>query len=211
VSAASDALEPFDLGSQKRRADRFGMFVFLASEIMLFAPLFAAMSVYRVLHPRAAAEAAGHLSLWFGAANTAILLTSSLLVALAVLAARQGGRRAVAAYLAGAAMLGVAFLVVKGFEYHAEYVEGLMPMIGPPSPLGDRPATLFISLYFVSTALHAVHVTVGALLLAGTAAGAASRRLALPRRAMTVEIVGLYWHLVDVIWIFLFPLLYLAR
>jgi len=211
MSTAAERLEPFDLRSQKRRADRFGMFVFLASEIMLFGPLFVAMAVYRVLHPQAAAETARHLNLWLGAANTALLLTSSLLVALAVLAGQNGRRRGVAACLLTAALLGVAFLVVKGVEYQAEYVEGLMPKIGPPSPIAGRAPTLFMSLYFVSTALHAVHVTVGALLLAGTGLGAWSRRLPLPKRAMTVEVVGLYWHLVDVIWVFLFPLLYLAR
>jgi cytochrome c oxidase subunit 3 len=86
-----------------------------------------------------------------------------------------------------------------------------MPGIGPPSPLGDHPATLFISLYFVSTALHAVHVFVGMVLLAGTATGVGVRHLKLPARANTVELAGLYWHLVDVIWVFLFPILYLAR
>jgi cytochrome c oxidase subunit 3 len=107
--------------------------------------------------------------------------------------------------------MGLGFLAVKGFEYHAEYLEGLMPGVGPPSPFAGRPPTLFMSLYFVSTALHAVHVTIGVVLLAGTGADAGLGRLRLPEQATTVEVVGLYWHLVDVIWVFLFPLLYLAR
>ncbi len=204
-------LKPFDSVVQRKRADTLGMFVFLASEIMLFGGLFAALFAYRILHPAAAAEAAQHLKLWFGTANTFILLTSSLLVALAVTAAREGRRGATAGLLAVSAGLGLAFLAVKGCEYRLEYLDGLMPGIGPPSPLGNHPATLFISLYFVSTALHAVHVFVGVVLLAGTATGVGARHLKLPTRSNTVELVGLYWHLVDVIWIFLFPILYLAR
>jgi cytochrome c oxidase subunit 3 len=146
-----------------------------------------------------------------GSANTAVLLTSSLLVALAVTLAKAGKSRPVAALLALSAALGVVFLIIKGCEYRLEYLDGLMPGIGPPSPLGNHPATLIISLYFVATALHAVHVSVGVVLLAGTATGVASKHLKLPARATTVELTGLYWHLVDVIWVFLFPLLYLAR
>lgn len=211
MSAPSHTLEPFGAAAQKRRADTLGMYVFLASELMLFGALIAGLLVYRLLHPGAAAEAAQHLKLWLGTANTAVLLTSSLLVALAVIAAKQGRRRAVALYFLAAGVLGIAFLVIKGSEYRLEYLDGVMPGIGPPSPLGERPATLFISLYFVSTALHALHVTVGVALLGGTALGALGHRLKLPERATTVELVGLYWHLVDVIWLFLFPLLYLAR
>jgi cytochrome c oxidase subunit 3 len=205
------ALEPYVDRVQRRRANTLGMFVFLASEVMLFGGLFAAISVDRIGHPRAAAEAAAHLKLWLGTANTAILLTSSLLVALAALAARHGRRRPTAACLLGAAVLGVAFLAVKGVEYRLEYLDGLMPGFGPQSPLQDRPATLFIALYFVGTGLHALHVAVGVGLLAGIGAAAAVKRLWLPQRATTIELVGLYWHLVDVIWVFLFPLLYLAR
>jgi cytochrome c oxidase subunit 3 len=211
MSEAAASLEPFGDRAQKVRADTLGMFVFLASEVMLFGGLFAAMGVYRIAHPLAAAQAAAHLNLWLGTANTAILLTSSLLVALAVLAATAGRRRPAAGCLLAAAALGVAFLVVKGFEYHAEYAEGLMPRIGPPSPLGQRPATLFVSLYFVSTALHAIHVGVGILLLGGTGLGVLRGRVRLPAGKTTVALMGLYWHLVDVIWIFLFPMLYLAR
>lgn len=205
------ATGPFADEAQRRRADQLGMFVFLASEVMLFGGLFAALSYYRIRHPGAAAEAAQHLSLPLGTANTAVLLTSSLLVALGAVWARAGRRRSTALALVCAAALGVAFLVIKGAEYRIEYVHGLMPRVGPPSPLGHRPSTLFIAFYFVSTAAHAAHVTVGVILLAGTALWAARGRLTLPGQATTVELVGLYWHLVDVIWIFLFPLLYLAR
>jgi cytochrome c oxidase subunit 3 len=202
---------PFRDEDQRRRADELGMFVFLASEVMLFGGLLAALSFDRIRHPGAAAEAAQHLNLWLGTANTAVLLTSSLFVALAAVAARAGRAGATAVAFAGAAALGLAFLAIKGCEYRLEYLHGLMPGLGPPSPLGDRPASLFIGLYFASTAIHAVHVSVGVGLLAWAAYGAVRRRLALPERATTIALVGLYWHLVDVIWLFLFPLLYLAR
>jgi cytochrome c oxidase subunit 3 len=211
MSEAAARLEPFAEPDQRRRADTLGMFVFLASEVMLFGGLFAALAVDRVRHPRAAIEAAGRLNIWLGTANTAVLLTSSLLVALAAVAARRGRPRAVAWLFAAAAALGVGFLVIKGFEYRLEYMEGLMPDLGPPSPFGARPPSLFIALYFISTALHGLHVSVGVVLLGGTAVAAGRRRLDLPRQAATVDLVGLYWHLVDAIWVFLFPVLYLAR
>jgi cytochrome c oxidase subunit 3 len=208
-ASARDA--PFEGRPARLEADTFGMFVFLASEVMLFGGLFAALAYDRLHHPGAAALAAPRLDIWLGGANTGVLLTSSLLVAIAAVGAREGARRWVVAGFAGAALLGVAFLAIKGVEYHKEYLEGLMPGLGPPSPLGAQPATLFISLYFIATALHALHVLVGIVLLTGTAIGVARRRLPLPARAATIHLMGLYWHLVDVIWIFLFPLLYLAR
>jgi cytochrome c oxidase subunit 3 len=208
---SAPALQPFDDLAQKDRADRLGMFIFLASEVMLFGGLFAALSAYRAEHPQAAAEAAQHLNIWLGGANTAVLLTSSLFAALAGLAAKRGQGRRSAVCLWLTAALGVVFLVIKGSEYRLEYLDGVMPGVGPPSPLGDSPATLFISLYFVSTALHALHLTIGVAMTAVAGVGAVSGRLPMPARARTVELIGLYWHLVDVIWIFLFPLLYLAR
>jgi cytochrome c oxidase subunit 3 len=209
--SAAERLAPFASAGQRRAADTLGMFVFLTSEVMLFGGLFAMMAFDRIRHPAAAAQAAQHLDLWLGTANTAILLTSSLFVALAALAAREGRRRGAAAWLLAGAALGLAFLALKGVEYRIDYVEGLASLSGPPSPLGRSPAQLFIGLYYVATALHAVHVGAGVALLAGAGLGVARGRLPLPARAETVHLVGLYWHLVDVIWVFLFPLLYLAR
>lgn len=200
--------KPYAAPDQQRAAAFLGMYIFLGSELMLFGGLFAALSLYRVDHPAAAAEAASHLKLWLGTANTAVLLTSSLFVAMAVAFARAGRRRAPAAWLLAAAALGLVFLGVKGLEYHAEYVEGLMPSAGPPSPLGARPPNLFIDLYFVATGLHAAHLTIGVAALTAVAL----RQLTRPNAtAIMVEMTGLYWHLVDVVWLFLFPVLYLAR
>lgn len=211
MSAGADRFGPFASASERRAADTLGMFVFLTSEVMLFGGLFAMLAFDRIHHPAAAAEASQRLSLWLGTGNTAILLTSSLFVALGVLFAREGRPKSSAAWLSAAAALGLAFLLLKGLEYRIDDLEGLTPWFDPRSALGDRPAQLFIGLYYVATALHALHVTAGVILLAWAGAGVARRRLPLPARAETVHLVGLYWHLVDVIWVFLFPLLYLAR
>jgi cytochrome c oxidase subunit 3 len=211
MSAPADSLEPFATAQQKHHADRFGMVVFLASEIMLFGAIFAALTADRILHPGAAALASSKLDMWLGATNTAILLTSSLFVALGGVAAKAGKRSQVAIWFLLAALLGLAFLGVKAVEYHKDYVEGLMPNLGPISPLDGRPASLFIGLYWIATSLHAVHLLIGIGLVGGVGIKAARKTLAVPQHAMTVEVIGLYWHLVDIIWVFLFPLLYLAR
>jgi cytochrome c oxidase subunit III len=197
--------------AQQRGADFFGMYLFLASEMMLFGGFFAVVYVQRLRHPEAVRAAAQHLKLWLGGINTAVLLTSSLFVALAVVAARTGARHSVVRRLLIAALLGVVFIGIKGFEYYEEYTEGLMPLVGPPSPLSEPASRLFINLYFFGTGVHAVHLTIGLALLLGLALRVARRATPLPQRAITVVMVGLYWHLVDVVWVFIYPVLYLAR
>lgn len=197
---------PFADAARAREADRLGMLIFLASEIMLFGGIFAAALALRLEHGPDYAAAAGHLKLWLGTANTAILLTSSLMAALAVEAARAGAPRRAARALLAALLLGCAFLAVKGVEYAGEYREGLMP--GTATAHFDGPVqTLFMNLYFVGTGLHAVHVTIGILLMA---MAALSQRARQDRNAMLIGNVALYWHLVDVVWLFLYPTLYLA-
>lgn len=203
--------EPFRDATQQREADMMGMYVFLASEVMLFGGIFAVIFVVRVLHPREVVEASLRLHLFIGAANTAVLLTSSLAVALAVQAARAAWAGGAALLLAGAAALGIAFLGIKAVEYFEEYREGLLPGLSDPPHVSGPVEHLFMDLYLVATGLHAIHVTVGVALLGGLAARLAWRRLRLPERAVVVETCGLYWHLVDVIWVFLYPALYLAR
>ena len=100
---------------------------------------------------------------------------------------------------------------IKGLEYHQEYTEGLMPLVGPASPLAAPAARLFIHLYFVATGVHALHLAVGLALILGLAWRIARGAAPVPERAIAVEMVGLYWHLVDVIWVFIYPVLYLAR
>ena len=203
--------EPFHRSAQQRSAAYWGMYLFLATEVMLFGGLFAALFVLRLEHPHAVSEAAGHLKMWLGGANTAVLLTSSLFMAIAVHAAREGAARRAAAWLAGTAGLGAVFLGVKAYEYWSEYREGLMPHTELTRSLKDPAEWLFFNLYYVSTSLHAIHLLSGISLVLGLVLMLARGRTRVPERAVTVEMVGLYWHLVDVVWVFLYPVLYLAR
>lgn len=203
--------QPFAEAEQQRQSDLLGMFIFLGTEVMLFGGLFAASMALRVLHEHDYVEASKRLHIWIGAINTAILLISSALVALAVHEAHRAMRRRVTMLLAGAAILGIAFLAMKALEYGKEYQEGLLPGLSNPTQFASPFEHLFMNLYFISTALHAFHVTVGIIVLAVIAILTWRRRSRPPGNIMPVEITGLYWHLVDIIWIFLYPVLYLAR
>lgn len=199
---------PFTRVERQREADRLGMLLFLATEIMLFGGIFAAAMVLRILHPRDYAEASREMHYWLGALNTAVLLTSSLCVALAVAMAR-GGRARASGWLLGAAIaLGLAFLGIKGAEYAIEWRDGVVPVFSAARLHGDV-HELVMTLYFLGTGLHALHVTVGLGVLAAMIwpLGAARR----DRGATTLGNAALYWHLVDVVWVFLYPTLYLAR
>ena len=200
--------DPFTRIERQRESDRFGMLLFLASELMLFGGLFAAALSLRLLHPAAYIHASGEMHLWLGALNTAVLLTSSLLVALAVEAVKDGAQRRAGWLLAFAIALGLAFLAIKGGEYALEWRDGLVPRFHA-SGLRDGPQTLFMTLYFIATGLHALHVTAGLVLLALLLGPLRAARA--DRGATTVGNLALYWHFVDVIWIFLYPTLYLAR
>jgi cytochrome c oxidase subunit 3 len=198
--------EPYARPGQQREADFLGMYLFLASEIMLFGVIVALLFADRFRHPGAAEQAAQRLKIWIGTANTAVLLTSSLFVALAVVAARAGKAKAVTGWLAAAVLLGLTFLGLKGFEYAEDFAEGVWPVLGRATP-----GNLFINLYFVATVLHAVHLTVGVGLLSWAGVRVKMQRTRLPGQAIVIEMTGLYWHFVDVVWVFLFPLLYLPR
>lgn len=194
----------------RRDTDALGMYLFLASELMLFGALAAAALFLRMAHPDEIVAASTKLHLWIGAANTLILLTSSMAVALAVELARRERAKQVATCVAAAVLLGGLFLVLKGFEYHAEYTEGLLPGFGANRFAGPA-EHLFMNLYLIATALHALHLAVGMLLLGTIAWRLRGRGMKLPGSLSFVENSGLYWHLVDVIWVFLYPLLYLVR
>lgn len=207
--APTATAEQFAQPEQQRESALLGMWTFLATEMLLFGGLFFAILVYRILYPAGVREASQHLYKSIGGINTAVLLTSSLMVALAALAAQEGQRRAVVRNLVIAASLGATFLAIKGAEYFLDYREGLVPGLGGPFPLGTDGARLFINAYFFATGLHALHVLIGVVLLA-VIAGRAATGLALPGRSIVVEVTGLYWHFVDVVWIFLYPALYLV-
>lgn len=198
--------EPFARPAAQREADRLGMLVFLSSELMLFGGIFGAALALRLEHNAAYRGAAHALNLWLGTANTVVLLTSSLFAALAVVAARAGRPGWAGRALGGAALLGCSFLAIKGVEYLSEYREGLMP--GTAIAAFATPTQqLFMNLYFLGTGLHAVHVVIGLALMAVAALNRAARH---DRHAVLIGNVALYWHLVDVIWVFLYPTLYLA-
>jgi len=186
---------------------KLGMWVFLASEVLFFGGLFVAYLYGRTHWPQGWAAASRHTDVALGTINTALLLTSSAAAALAVACeedARQ--RRWTARLLALTALLGTAFLVLKGLEYHAEWREHLFP--GPSFALDVPGAQQFFALYFVMTGLHGVHMIIGIAVLAILARGRSQGRSW--ARARHIEIAALYWHFVDLVWIFLYPLLYLV-
>jgi cytochrome c oxidase subunit 3 len=199
--------EQFDSLEQQRDASTLGMWLFLVTEVMFFGGLFTAYAVYRWSHPDAFAAASQHLDVVLGTVNTAVLICSSLTMAFAVHAASLGRRRGTAAFLALTIVLGAAFLVIKGFEYAHKFHEDLVPGSNFGAH-GGRAVELFFSLYFAMTGLHALHMVIGIAILAILTVKALRGRYTSENHS-AVEVTGLYWHFVDVVWIFLFPLLYL--
>ncbi len=223
----------FESAEQQRQSAQLGMWAFLVTEVMFFGGLFAAYTIYRALYPEAWVVGSHLLSIRLGGFNTAVLLASSLTMALAVHAAQTDKRKASAAWIVLTVLLGLVFLGVKFVEYSAKFEHHLVPgpafHLNPLEELARLEASgaavgdhlrhafetaktphvqLFYSLYFAMTGMHAVHMVVGAglmlWLLGQTMKGRFSSQYYNP-----VEVSGLYWHFVDIIWIFLFPLLYL--
>jgi cytochrome c oxidase subunit III len=211
VAEGNGALaEQFDDLTQQHEAASLGMWVFLVTEILFFGGLFAGYTVYRAIYPEGFREASHHLDLLLGGINTAVLITSSLTMALAVHSVQEGQRRAVLRFLLLTLMLGAVFLGIKGTEYAHKYAEELVPGLrfGYSGPHPSQ-VQLFLSFYFVMTGLHAFHMLVGMALL-GVLAFLAWRGHFSAAYYAPVETSGLYWHFVDIVWIFLFPLLYLV-
>lgn len=196
---------------QQQAASRLGMWVFLASETLLFAGLFGLWATYHAHYPEGFRLAARHNTLALGTTNTFVLLTSSLLAALAVWAASQERRRLALAMVLGTASLGVVFLVIKGVEY-ADHVEhGLLPGRLATAPELDVPGgRLFYLLYWLMTGVHALHMTAAVVLMLWVSTRVARRRETAHDHTR-LEVCALYWHMVDVVWLFLWPLLYLVR
>jgi cytochrome c oxidase subunit 3 len=231
-STAIHVAHHFDDAEQQYTAASLGMWLFLATEVLFFGGLFCGYAQYRFWYPREFAAGSHHLDLILGTVNTFVLLTSSLTMALAVHAAQTDDRRGTVRFLALTILLGSAFLGVKAYEYYHKFEERLVPGrsfsldAGHASHDGSEshgatttPGTdgfqkesveLFFSFYFGMTGLHALHMVIGIAILAVLLA--ASRRGAFSAAYFTpVEMTGLYWHFVDIIWVFLFPLLYLIR
>ena len=199
----------FDDAIQQHEASTLGIWLFLVTEIMFFGGLFLAYTEYRVGHPAVFAHASAELDLWLGTINTAVLLTSSFTMALAVHGAQAGKRRLLLACLVLTMVLGATFLGIKAVEYAHKFQEHFVPGPGFEFPYADpRPAEIFFSLYFAMTGLHAAHMIVGLGVLVWMFTQARRGRFG-PAYYTPVEVGGLYWHFVDIVWIYLFPLLYL--
>lgn len=201
----------FDSLEQQQHASTLGMWVFLVTEVLFFGGMFLAYTLYRAWYPDAWVAASHHLDVFWGAFNTAILIGSSLTMAMAVRAAQLGHRQGQMLFLVLTIVLGSAFLGVKAIEYADKFEHHLVP--GPnflfDDPRYARAAQIFFSVYFAMTGIHALHMVIGIglllWLLAKAYFGVFTEAYNTP-----VELVGLYWHFVDIIWIFLFPLLYLV-
>ncbi len=221
---AHDSSEPhlhdhqFETLEQQHESANLGMWTFLATEVMFFGGLFAGFFVYRFTSPEIFALACRQLDLVMGLANTCILLTSSLAMALAVRAGQTNDRKGQVRWLLITMVLGTAFLCVKAVEYYHEYEKHLVPGPGfsavalnipddaPPS--FARRGQLFFVFYFFMTGLHAFHMVIGIAIM-GILVYLARKGKFTAEKHMGLELTGLYWHFVDVVWVFLYPTLYL--
>jgi cytochrome c oxidase subunit 3 len=203
--------EQFESLAQQSHAAKLGLGVFLSSEALLFAGLFTLFASYQTHYPEAFRLAIHHNTKILGSINTGVLLTSSALVASAVHLLRRGRRALAAALACGTVVLGLAFLAIKLTEYGIHFHEGIYPG-GVGSFFADHPEqgmSAFWTLYYVMTGLHAAHVTVGLGVLVAMIVGVLRGAVA-PPRSYPLDLAAMYWHLVDVVWIFLWPLFYLA-
>ena len=221
----------FENMEQQREAGTLGMWVFLVTEIMFFGGMFLAYTVYRSLFPASFASASNHLDITLGTVNTAVLIFSSFTMAMAVYSTQIGKLRAQVICLVLTLLLGLTFLGIKGVEYYDKYEDHLIPgTLIPSRPFGPevqqegqpydphklhllpgasvRQVEMFYWIYFAMTGMHAVHMIIGAGLLLVLIYLSLKGRFD-PEYHSPVEVIGLYWHFVDIIWIFLFPLLYL--
>jgi len=215
AEANAEPLHHFESVEQQKDASTIGMWVFLVTEVMFFGGLFLAYFIYRQAYPAAFASASNNTDLWLGAANTTVLICSSLTMALAVHFAALGKSKLIVLFLILTLLLGGTFLGVKAYEYHDKYVKHEIPghnfdcRTEAGVPCADAPHTpLFFGLYFAMTGLHATHMIIGAVILVILIVRANKGAFS-PAYHTPVELFGLYWHFVDIIWIFLFPLLYL--
>lgn len=209
----SHLAEQFDDVVQQKEAGLFGMWVFLATEVLFFGGLFGSYAIYRHMYPDVFAEGSKTLSISLGTINTAVLICSSLTMAMAVHSAATSKRKLLMFFLVLTLILGFAFLGIKAVEYYAKYRDHHIPghgfVLGPElANLDPHSAQMYFVLYFAMTGLHATHMIIGAglltFLLIMSYRGKYNSAYYTP-----VEVSGLYWHFVDIVWIFLYPLLYL--
>jgi cytochrome c oxidase subunit 3 len=197
----------YDDLEQQQESATLGMWAFLATEVLWFGALFTGYAVYRFQHPAGFSAGSAKLDVLLGTINTAVLLTSSLTVALAVFAAKVGRPRMGQFMVLATMVLGVAFLCIKGYEYWHKWHEGHVP--GHGFTMTEPGSELFFSFYFVMTGMHATHMIVGLGLFTMTLLLWRRGRIT-AEKPIVIEMVGLFWHFVDVVWIYLFPLFYLV-
>ncbi|HYR88597.1 MAG TPA: cytochrome c oxidase subunit 3 family protein [Terriglobia bacterium] len=199
----------FDDAEQQQEASTLGMWIFLATEILFFGGMFLGYTVYRAMYPHEFAAASSHLDVVLGTVNTAVLLCSSLTMALGVYSAQLGSRRMLALCLGLTMLLGAVFLGIKFYEYYQKYEEGLIPGSGFTwAGANPNQTSLFFVFYFIMTGMHALHMIIGLGLMTVLVLLTRRGRFT-PSYYTPVELGGLYWHFVDIVWVFLFPLLYL--
>ena len=204
-------VEQFENPIKQKEAARLGMWAFLGSEVLLFTGLFALYASYRAIYPAEFAAGVAHNDLFLGTTNTFILLTSSFTVAMAVHEIRQNRARLSAVLLFISVLFGAVFLALKFTEYAEHFREGIYPSARYHfAEMPGGAARIFFTLYYFMTGLHALHVTAGMTVLAWVGV-CAWRRQYSPEYHTPLELGALYWHLVDVVWIFLWPCLYLMH
>ena len=200
----------FATAEQQMDAATLGMWTFLITEVLFFGGMFTSYAIYRAMYPGAFASTSRYMDVVLGGTNTAVLICSSLTMAMAVRAAQLSKRKSLMNFLVLTMIFGTIFLVIKGFEYHSKWVEHLVPGFDfqyEPSYYAQHAQILFF-LYFAMTGMHALHMIVGLGLLTYLLIQA-KRGIFTANYFSPVEMIGLYWHFVDIVWIFLFPLLYL--
>jgi cytochrome c oxidase subunit 3 len=213
VHRTGELFGQFETMEQQRESASLGMWVFLSTEVLFFGGMFMTYTLNRSTYPGIFGEASRSINLTLGAVNTVVLIGSSLTMAMAVWASQVGRKHLVTLFLISTLVLGSVFLGIKGVEYHEKFVEHHVPGLNFSFEPGASIATnahaqLFFSLYFAMTGLHALHMIIGAGLLLWLIKQSIGGRFT-PEYNTPVEMIGLYWHFVDIVWIFLFPLLYL--
>ena len=208
----------FDNLEQQHASERLGIWMFLATEVLFFGGLFGAYTVYRFYYPTEFEFASSKLNRTIATINTLLLITSSVTITMGIRAAKLGQRRELIRWLIATAVLGAGFMVMKGFEYAEDFHENLLPGVRFSAEyhkeaveLGIDPGKvqLFLCFYYIMTGIHGIHILVGIGCILWLV-WEANRGAIPPENYSTVEVVSLYWHLVDAIWLFLMPLLYLA-
>jgi cytochrome c oxidase subunit 3 len=208
--AASALAHQFEDLEQQQEAASLGMWIFLATEVMFFGGLFAGYTIYRNLYLPGFEAGSHHLNVTIGAINTAVLICSSLTMALAVRAAKMGKRKTLMTFLISTMLLGLVFIFIKLLlEWRHDYLEGFAPGLNFTfAGANAKSLEMFFCFYFIMTGVHALHMVVGEGILSVLLVLAWKGCFG-PQRHNAIETMGLYWHFVDIVWIFLFPLLYL--